>query len=79
MIILCGLVGFVNYKKDTSKYKNVLRDMTESITRRGPDEYGYYISKNVALGHRRLIVIDPEKRKTAHDSKILIRRIRNSL
>lgn len=57
---MCGLVGFVNYKKDVSSYKNVLCNMTESLQKRGPDELGYYINDNVALGHRRLIVIDPD-------------------
>ena len=57
---MCGFVGFVDYKKDTSKMKNVLVQMNESISKRGPDEDGYYIKDNVALGHKRLIVIDPE-------------------
>lgn len=33
--------------------------MNLSLINRGPDEYGYYIDDNIALGHRRLIVIDP--------------------
>ncbi|MBR3002242.1 MAG: asparagine synthase (glutamine-hydrolyzing) [Clostridia bacterium] len=57
---MCGFVGFVDYKKDTSKFKNILIQMNNSISKRGPDEEGYYINKNVALGHKRLIVIDPE-------------------
>ena len=57
---MCGFVGFVDYKKDTSKMKNVLLEMNKSISKRGPDEDGYYIKSNVALGHKRLIVIDPE-------------------
>lgn len=57
---MCGLVGFVNYKKDISSYKNVLYDMTNTLQKRGPDEFGYYLKEHVALGHRRLIVIDPD-------------------
>ncbi len=57
---MCGFVGFVDYKQDISKYKNVLVQMNSCISRRGPDEEGYYINKNVAFGHKRLIVIDPE-------------------
>ena len=56
---MCGIVGFVNYKKDISSYKNVLTQMTDTLYKRGPDEVGYYIGNNIALGHRRLIVIDP--------------------
>ena len=57
---MCGIVGFVDYKKDVSKFKNVLNNMTQKLSNRGPDEEGLYINKNVALGHKRLIVIDPE-------------------
>lgn len=57
---MCGIVGFVNYKQDISNYKNILTNMNNSLSRRGPDEEGYYIQKHVALGHKRLIVIDPE-------------------
>ena len=57
---MCGIVGFVNYKKDISSYKNVLTQMTDTLYKRGPDEVGYYIGENIALGHRRLIVIDPD-------------------
>ena len=57
---MCGIVGFVNYKQDISKFKNTLINMNNSLSRRGPDEEGYYIKKHVALAHKRLIVIDPE-------------------
>ncbi len=57
---MCGIVGFVNYKKDLSNDKNVLKGMTACLSNRGPDEDGFYINQNVALGHKRLIVIDPD-------------------
>jgi len=57
---MCGIVGFVNYKKNIINYKNVLNNMTQKLSLRGPDEQGFYINKNVALGHKRLIVLDPE-------------------
>lgn len=57
---MCGLVGFVNPKKDISEYRNVLNDMNEEIARRGPDEDGMYLEDNICLGHKRLIVIDPD-------------------
>ena len=57
---MCGFVGFVNFKQDISSYRNVLTNMNNSLSQRGPDEDGYYIDKHVALGHKRLIVIDPE-------------------
>lgn len=59
---MCGIVGLVNLKQEwkQEEYKNVLSNMLNKIKRRGPDEDGYFISKNVMLGHKRLIVIDPE-------------------
>lgn len=57
---MCGIVGFVNYEKNISSYNNVLNKMTNKIYKRGPDEDGYYLNRHVALGHKRLIVIDPE-------------------
>ena len=57
---MCGIVGFVNLKKDISDYSNVLNNMNQTLSKRGPDEEGYYLSNHIALGHRRLIVIDAE-------------------
>ena len=57
---MCGIVGVVNFKRDISEYRNVLNNMNKTLANRGPDEEGYYISKHVGLGHKRLIVIDPE-------------------
>jgi len=57
---MCGFVGFVNFNKDIHKELGVLKNMNQSLCKRGPDEEGYYIKEHIALGHRRLIVLDPE-------------------
>ena len=57
---MCGFVGFTNLEKNLSNSKNIIEKMNLSLINRGPDEQGYYIDKNISLGHRRLIVIDPE-------------------
>ena len=57
---MCGIVGFVNYKKDLPNKKNILNNMVQTLQKRGPDEEGLYLNKNVALAHKRLIVIDPQ-------------------
>lgn len=64
---MCGFVGFVNYKENILTKRNILEEMNQCLSKRGPDEQGYYIKENVALGHKRLIVIDPEGRKTTYD------------
>lgn len=67
---MCGIVGFVNLTKDISNSKNVITSMNETIKKRGPDEDGYYYSNHAVLGHKRLIVIDPDRWKTANDCQI---------
>lgn len=57
---MCGIVGFVNYKKEFSNKRNVINTMLQTLSNRGPDEEGIYLKNNVALGHKRLIVIDPQ-------------------
>ena len=52
---MCGFVGFVS--KDGNK-KKIIKDMADIIVHRGPDSDGYYVDDNVALGFRRLSIID---------------------
>ena len=60
---MCGIVGIVNYKEDISNQYPILRNMTNTLERRGPDEEGFFFSQNVNFGHRRLNVIDIENGK----------------
>ena len=52
---MCGIVGFWD---NTEKKEDIIKQMTDKILHRGPDGVGYYIDENLALGHRRLAVID---------------------
>ncbi len=54
---MCGIVGFID--KKTKQEKEVLiKKMADRIKHRGPDGEGYYVTDEVALGHRRLSIID---------------------
>jgi asparagine synthase (glutamine-hydrolysing) len=57
---MCGIAGLVNFKENIIKDTDLLKSMVKTLEKRGPDAKGYYISPNVLLGHRRLIVVDPE-------------------
>lgn len=57
---MCGIAGLVNFKNNIVQDKEILKKMIKTLERRGPDAKGHYISPNVLLGHRRLIVVDPE-------------------
>ena len=54
---MCGFVGFVDKKKKIEKQK-IIEDMAHMIEHRGPDNAGYYADNFIALGHRRLSIID---------------------
>ena len=54
---MCGFVGFIS--KDNNK-KKIIKDMADIIVHRGPDSDGYYVDNDVALGFRRLSIIDLE-------------------
>ena len=58
---MCGFVGFSNFNNDLSNkyYSNILKEMNSTLSKRGPDEEGYYLNNNVCMAHKRLIVIDP--------------------
>ncbi|MBQ9011445.1 MAG: asparagine synthase (glutamine-hydrolyzing) [Bacilli bacterium] len=52
---MCGFVGYVN--KKGNKEENI-KKMADLIVHRGPDSEGYYIDDDIALGFRRLSIID---------------------
>jgi len=54
---MCGFTGW--YKKNHEK-KNIkiIKQMTKTLKYRGPDQKGFFIDKNILLGHRRLSIID---------------------
>lgn len=51
---MCGIVGLVTKKEK----ENTIKLMSDRIKHRGPDGDGYFIDGDVALGHRRLSIID---------------------
>ena len=52
---MCGFVGFTNHIDNSNV---VLGEMLDKIKHRGPDAEGTYIDEDIALGHRRLSIID---------------------
>jgi asparagine synthase (glutamine-hydrolysing) len=62
---MCGIAGWVNLESE--KIENmqivfesaeILRKMCQRIRHRGPDSEGFWLDENVALGMRRLSIID---------------------
>lgn len=54
---MCGIVGFIDESKNKKK---TIKNMADLIKHRGPDSDGYYVDEDVALGFRRLSIIDLE-------------------
>ncbi len=52
---MCGFTGFTNYIKDDG---TVLGRMMDKIVHRGPDASGQFVDGDIALGFRRLSIID---------------------
>lgn len=55
---MCGIAGFLNFESARTADQSVLTRMTDCLIHRGPDAGGFYVRNNVALGHRRLSIID---------------------
>lgn len=52
---MCGFVGFTNTKDNSNR---IIEDMMDKIRHRGPDSGGKYTDGDIALGFRRLSIID---------------------
>ncbi|MGE0105298.1 MAG: asparagine synthase (glutamine-hydrolyzing) [Blastocatellales bacterium] len=57
---MCGIIGFINLERDRPADAGIARRMARAIVHRGPDDEGFRIEGNVALGMRRLSIIDLE-------------------
>ena len=55
---MCGLTGLFDAAERASFDRATIRRMNERIAHRGPDGDGFYDGDGIALGHRRLAIID---------------------
>lgn len=54
---MCGFIGFFNHTGQWERNETIAQ-MTQAIEHRGPDSSGYYEDNQVALGFRRLSILD---------------------
>ncbi len=54
---MCGFCGFYD-KTPRDKKNSIIKKMADRIIHRGPDSDGYYVDDDIALGFRRLAIID---------------------
>ena len=57
---MCGVVGFIDTCGERKPDRELLGRMTDKLVHRGPDSAGYFVDYHVALGFRRLSIIDLE-------------------
>jgi asparagine synthase (glutamine-hydrolysing) len=55
---VCGIVGFAGMGLRSEEARGRLRAMCDAIQHRGPDSDGYFLGDDVAMGMRRLSIID---------------------
>ncbi len=55
---MCGIAAWVDFQKDLTNEDASIKRMTETLSKRGPDDTNYFFAKHVAFGHKRLAVVD---------------------
>ena len=55
---MCGIYGFSRLDENDKTAHGILRSMSDQLCHRGPDAQGVFLDDAIALGHRRLSVLD---------------------
>ncbi|MDE5860736.1 MAG: asparagine synthase (glutamine-hydrolyzing), partial [Ruminococcus sp.] len=55
---MCGIAGAISFKEDMREDMKIYENMQHALLRRGPDQRGIVLTKESALIHTRLAVID---------------------
>ncbi len=70
---MCGITGTFS---QGAEQPEVIENMTDAVAHRGPDAKGYFHGNHVALGHRRLSIIDLDPRSNqpffSRDSRYVV-------
>ncbi|MBC2888802.1 asparagine synthase (glutamine-hydrolyzing) [Gordonibacter massiliensis (ex Traore et al. 2017)] len=57
---MCGFVGFTTVDYSADANRAIVKDMADRIAHRGPDDEGFFVDDGIAMGFRRLSIIDLE-------------------
>jgi len=72
---MCGLTGVFNINERPVS-ASLVKQMTATLIHRGPDGEGYYVDKNIGLGHRRLAILDTSSKgaqpMTSHNGRWVV-------
>jgi len=56
---MCGITGWIDWQQDLNNQTFIIKKMAQTLAKRGPDASDIYSDQHAALGHTRLIVVDP--------------------
>mgnify|MGYP001563911169 CR=1 FL=1 len=54
---MCGIAGIFNLNEEKASL-SLIKKITSTLNHRGPDGEGYFAEENIALGHKRLSILD---------------------
>ena len=73
---MCGINGIYSLKKSKDEKLGIIQSMNDDLIHRGPDADGVWSSGDIALGHRRLSIIDLDQRSNqplmSYDNRYVI-------
>ncbi len=74
---MCGITGWIDWKNDLRGRAKTIEKMARTMRHRGPDDLNTWVSPHAALGHARLVVVDPEggcqpMEKNVHGGRYLL-------
>src|SRR6266478_4730890 len=55
---MCGIAGVLDVERRGAALRPIVESMCNALTHRGPDAFGFFSTDMIALGHRRLSIID---------------------
>lgn len=56
---MCGITGWVSFRENLKHKEEIIENMADRLSKRGPDSSGVYSSCNALFAHKRLAVVDP--------------------
>ncbi|RLQ97235.1 asparagine synthase (glutamine-hydrolyzing) [Falsibacillus albus] len=57
---MCGITGWIHFQHNLTSRTDILKTMTDTLKKRGPDDTNIWSTRHAAFGHKRLVVVDPE-------------------
>lgn len=56
---MCGITAWIDFRKNLAGEYETVKKMTETLSKRGPDDTNLFFDTHIAFGHKRLVVVDP--------------------